>query len=90
MSDKRANVLAQEVFGEAVNSGNLNGFDDLVAVGTVDDGPAPGLIPGPSGYQDLIKVRGLQIGRFVVGKLVERWGGSDQLGSMTRLGLVAV
>lgn len=30
----------------------------------------------------------MQIGRFEDGKLVERWGSSDQLGIMTQLGLV--
>lgn len=35
-----------------------------------------------------IEVRGVQIGRFEDGKLVERWGSSDQLGILTQLGLV--
>ncbi|WP_427007629.1 ester cyclase [Pseudarthrobacter sp. H2] len=32
-------------------------------------------------------IRGMQIGRFEDGKLVERWGSSDQLGMLTQLGL---
>jgi len=34
-----------------------------------------------------IRVRGVQIGRFTDGKLVERWGSSDQLGMLTQVGL---
>lgn len=30
----------------------------------------------------------MQIGRFAGGKLAGRWGSSDKLGIMTRLGLV--
>lgn len=34
-----------------------------------------------------VSVRGLQISTFKGGKLVERWGSSDQLGILTQLGL---
>ncbi len=34
-----------------------------------------------------IEARGLQIGRFANGQIVERWGSSDELGIMTQLGL---
>lgn len=136
MSDTKTNVAAQEAFREAVNSGNLDAFDDLVAADSVDHDPAPAQGPGPQGYRGMftdlrtafpdlhievnhlsatdddvalaytitgtndgilqghpptgkaVKVRGLQIGRFVDGRLVERWGSSDQLGIMTQLGLV--
>ena len=33
-----------------------------------------------------IEARGLQIGRFTDGKLVERWGSSDELGILKQLG----
>lgn len=33
-----------------------------------------------------IEVRGIQVGRFRDGKIVERWGSSDELGIMTQLG----
>ncbi|GAB3662828.1 hypothetical protein GCM10027596_25160 [Nocardioides korecus] len=49
-----------------------------------NDGPFQG--NAPTGKQ--IKVRGVQIGRFEHGKLVERWGSSDELGIMTQLGHV--
>lgn len=136
MFDKKSNIAAQEAFGEAVNSDQLEALDDLVAPDSVDHDPAPGQVPGPQGYRDMFaemrtafpdlhievdhltatdddvafaytitgtnngpfqgkeptgkpfKVRGMQIGRFSDGKLVERWGSSDQLGIMTQLGLV--
>jgi len=33
-----------------------------------------------------IEVRGLQIGRFEGGKIVERWGATDELGIITQIG----
>jgi steroid delta-isomerase-like uncharacterized protein len=129
------NIAAQQAFGEAVNSGSLD-FDLLVAPDSVDHDPAPGQVPGPTGYRALfaelraafsdlhievehlladgddvafaytltgthdgplmghpstgraIKVRGLQISRFADGKLVERWGSSDQLGILRQIGLI--
>ncbi len=33
-----------------------------------------------------IKARGMQIGRFEGGKMVERWGSSDQLGILQQIG----
>ncbi len=128
-------VKSQQAFGEAVNTGNLDAFDDLVAAGSVDHDPAPGQVPGPDGYKaffgemrtafpDLhvevetlvadadqvafaytltgtndgpfqghdatgkpISVRGVQISKISDGKLVERWGSSDELGIMKQLGL---
>lgn len=34
-----------------------------------------------------VRVRGIQVGRFVDGKLVERWGASDEHGILSQLGL---
>ena len=132
---KRTNVAAQEAFGEAVNTGNLGAFDDLVATDSVDHDPAPGQVPEPEGFKGLFtdlrtafpdlnvavetlvadndqvafaytltgthqgpfqgheptgnasKVRGVQISKFADGKMVERWGSSDELGIMSQLGL---
>ncbi|MFD1721837.1 ester cyclase [Amnibacterium endophyticum] len=33
------------------------------------------------------KVRGIQVGRFVDGRMTERWGSTDQLGILQQLGL---
>jgi steroid delta-isomerase-like uncharacterized protein len=135
MFDKQSNIAAQQAFGEAVNTGNLDDFDDLVDPHNTDHDPAPGQQPGPEGYKTFfgqmrtafpdmhidvdtmvadgdhvafaytltgthqgtfqghdatgksIKVRGMQISRFADGKLIERWGSSDELGILTQLGL---
>lgn len=132
---KEANIHAQERFGAAVNSGELEVLDELVAAECVDHDPAPGQGPGPQGFRDMFaglrtsfpdlniavehltasdddvafaytitgthqgplmghpptgrtfKIRGVQIGRFENGKLIERWGSSDQLGMLAQLGL---
>lgn len=132
---KEANIHAQERFGAAVNSGELEVLNELVAAECVDHDPAPGQGPGPQGFMDLFaglrtsfpdldvdvehltasdddvafaytitgthqgplmghpptgrtfKIRGMQIGRFEDGKLIERWGSSDQLGMLAQLGL---
>lgn len=130
-----ANIAAQQKFGEAVNSRQLDLLDDLVAADAVDNDPAPGQVAGPEGYKSFfgdmitafpdlhieverlvandtdvsfaytltgthqgdlqghaatgksISVRGMQLSRFENGKLVERWGSSDEKGMLEQLGL---
>ncbi|MBA3233978.1 MAG: ester cyclase [Propionibacteriales bacterium] len=132
------NITAQERFGEAVNTGNLDVFDEVVAHGCIDHDPGPGQGSGPEGFRQFfsefrtafpdlsvevehltatdddvaiaytvsgthegpllgheptgktMSVRGVQIGRFEQGKLVERWGSSDQVSMLSQLGLVDV
>lgn len=50
---KEANIHAQERFGAAVNSGELEVLNELVAAECVDHDPAPGQGPGPQGFKDL-------------------------------------
>lgn len=131
---KEENKKAQEQFGEAINSGNLEKLRDLVAQDVKDHDPAPNQGPGPQGYIDFftmmrnafpdmqvevekmvadednvafaytltgthkgefmgvegtgspIKIRGMQISRFKNGKMVERWGSSDELGILKQIG----
>ncbi len=52
MSSKK-NIAAQEAFGEAVNTGNLEALNDLVSAAVVDHDPASGQGPGPQGYRDM-------------------------------------
>jgi steroid delta-isomerase-like uncharacterized protein len=128
------NINAQKQFGEAVNSGNLDKLNDLVAKNAIDHDPAPNQLAGPEGYieffgmmrtafpdlkiavEDLvaddesvafayrvtgthkgdfmgiapihreINARGLQISKFKDGKMVERWGSSDELGILKQIG----
>lgn len=131
---KEENKKAQERFGDAINSGNLEQLRELVAQDVVEHDPAPNQGPGPQGYIDFfsmmrnafpdmqvkvehlvadednvafaytltgthkgdfmgvdgtnkpIKVRGMQISRFRNGKMVERWGSSDELGILRQIG----
>jgi steroid delta-isomerase-like uncharacterized protein len=48
---QQANLALQEKFGAAVNEGNLDLLDDLVAPNSVDHDPAPGQVAGPAGYK---------------------------------------
>jgi steroid delta-isomerase-like uncharacterized protein len=36
-----------------------------------------------------INIRGMQISKFKVGKMVERWGSSDELGILKQIGVIA-
>lgn len=60
--------------------------EDNVAFAYTIEGTHKGELMGipPTGRR--IVVRGMQIGRFENGKLVERWGSSDQLGILQQLG----
>jgi steroid delta-isomerase-like uncharacterized protein len=62
--------------------------DDNVAFAYTITGTHQGVLEGipPTGKK--IKVRGMQIGRFENGKLVERWGCSDQLGILKQIGVI--
>ena len=132
---KQANIEAQTKFGEAVNTGNLEVMNNLVAADAIENDPAPGQAKGPQGYIDFftklraafpdlkleveqlvadddniafaytmtgthkgdfngipatgkpVKARGLQISRFEDGKMVERWGSSDELGILKQIGV---
>jgi len=61
--------------------------DDNLAFAYRVVGTHQGMFMGfaPTGKQ--INVRGMQISKFADGKLVERWGSSDQLGMLQQLGL---
>jgi predicted ester cyclase len=44
-----------------------------------------GKIP-PTGKR--VKIRGMQISKFKDGKMVERWGSSDELGLLKQIGVI--
>ena len=128
-------------FAEAVNTGNFDLFDQVVAINCVDHDPADGQVPGPAGYRMFfsgmrrysvpetpnatsvipetivqdedtialaytltgthtgplgkilptgkkVKIRGMQISKFKDGKMVERWGSSDELTLLKQIGLI--
>ena len=132
---KESNIEAQQKFGDAINSGNLEELRNLISPHVKEHDPAPNQGPGPQGYIDFftmmrtafpdmnvdvehmvadedsvafaytltgthkgdfmgvvgtgksIEVRGMQISRFEDGKLVERWGSTDELGILKQIGV---
>lgn len=132
---KDKNVKAQEKFGEAVNTGNLEMIREVVSEKVKDHDAADIQGPGAQGFIDFFSmmrsafpdlavdvqhmvtdednvsfaytvsgthkgefmgisptgkqfsVRGMQIGRFEDGKLVERWGATNELGILKQLGV---
>ncbi len=60
--------------------------DDNVAIAYTVTGTHQGPLMGIAPTGRKVKARGLQIGRFERGMLVERWGMSDQLGILEQIG----
>ena len=60
--------------------------DDQVAFAYTLTGTHQGEFQGVAPTGNKIEVRGLQIGRFENGQIVERWGMSDQMGIMQQIG----
>jgi predicted ester cyclase len=61
--------------------------DDSIAFAYTITGTQTGPLMGipPTGKK--IKIRGMQISKFKDGKMVERWGSSDELGLLQQLGV---
>ena len=59
---------------------------DNVAIAYTITGTHRGLFMGVPATGREISARGVQIARFAGGKMVERWGSSDQLGILQQLG----
>lgn len=66
---------------------HLTATDDDVAIAYTATGTHDGELQGHAPTGKPVSFRGVQIGRFADGKLVERWGSSDQLGMLGQLGL---
>ena len=63
---------------------------DQVAFAYTLTGTHDGEFMGVAATGKPIKVRGMQIGRFDQGKMVERWGSSDELGILKQIGAVPI
>ncbi len=61
--------------------------EDKVAFAYTLTGTHKGDFMGVPGTGKNIKARGMQISRFENGKMVERWGSSDELGILKQIGL---
>lgn len=64
--------------------------DDNVAFAYTVTGTHQGDFMGVPATGRQVSARGMQIGRFENGKLVERWGSSDELGILKQLGQVSI
>ncbi|MFF4249244.1 ester cyclase [Streptomyces sp. NPDC001822] len=67
---------------------HLVATDDELAFAYTIKGTHRGELLGHAPTGKAVAYRGMQISRFENGKLVERWGSSDELGMMRQLGLV--
>ncbi len=63
--------------------------DDNIAIAYTLTGTHQGEFMGIAPTGRKISARGVQIARFENGKMVERWGSSDQLGILQQLGVKA-
>lgn len=61
--------------------------DDTIAFAYTFAGTHKGPLLGIEPTGKSVKFRGLQISKFQNGKMVERWGSSDQLGMLQQLGV---
>ena len=66
---------------------HLTADDDTVALAYTVTGTHQGDFQGIAPTGKTIKARGVQIARFLNGKMVERWGSSDELGILKQLGV---
>jgi len=69
-----------------IEAAHLVADDDHVAIAYTLSGTHRGDFNGLAATGKTIEVRGMQIGRFEDGQIVERWGSSDELGIMKQLG----
>jgi steroid delta-isomerase-like uncharacterized protein len=60
--------------------------EDSVAFAYTMTGTQKGSFMGIAPTDRKVKIRGLQISKFKDGKMVERWGSSDELGILQQLG----
>ena len=60
--------------------------DDNVAIAYTVTGTHKGDFMGVSATNKAISARGVQIARFENGKIIERWGSSDELGILKQIG----
>src|SRR3984957_19681155 len=64
--------------------------EESIAIAYTLTGTQNGSYMGIAPTGKRMKVRGVQISKFKDGKMVERWGSSDELGMLQQLGVAAV
>lgn len=68
----------------------MDATDDDIAIAYTLSGTHKGNFLGVAPTGKRIHARGMQIARFEDGKIVERWGSSDELGILKQLGAIQV
>jgi len=63
--------------------------DESIAIAYTMTGTQHGSFMGIAPTGKKVKIRGMQISKFKDGKMVERWGSSDELGLLQQLGATA-
>jgi steroid delta-isomerase-like uncharacterized protein len=71
----------------AVSLDTLVADEDSMAFAYTMTGTHQGVLMGIAPTGKKMKIRGVQISKFRDGKMVERWGSSDQLGMLQQLGI---
>ena len=88
---KRTSLPRRAWFPDAkIEPATLVADDDHVCVAYTLTGTHKGDFHGIDPTGERIQVRGVQLGRFEDGKMVERWGSSDELGILKQLGAAPV
>ena len=63
--------------------------EDSIAIAYTLSGTQNGPLMGIAATGRRMKIRGVQISKFKEGRMVERWGSSDELGMLQQLGSMA-
>lgn len=64
--------------------------EDAIAFAYTFTGTHDGPLMGIPATGKKVKIRGMQISKFKDGKMVERWGSSDQLGMLQQIGVSVI
>jgi steroid delta-isomerase-like uncharacterized protein len=73
-----------------VEAAALVADEDAIAFAYTFSGTQNGPLMGIPATGKKVMIRGMQISKFVSGKMVERWGSSDQLGMLQQIGATVI
>jgi steroid delta-isomerase-like uncharacterized protein len=71
----------------AVGLDTMVADEESIAFAYTMNGTHRGVLMGIAPTGKTMKIRGVQVSKFRDGKMVERWGSSDQLGMLEQLGV---
>lgn len=73
-----------------VEVAHLLADEEAIAFAYTFTGTQNGPLMGNQPTGKKVKIRGMQISKFKDGKMVERWGSSDQLGMLQQIGATSI